>query len=227
MRKLNINILQAIITGVVTVIAGFCSFYFAIQLNEQKYKYDKDILLLQDSLNHINKIKETELKNIKALRLDVEITELMYSLLKDINATHVHLIKVHNGGKELSPTKPKYNTILSEATSIGIRGIKQNYQSRVISNSTMTAYVNSISHKYYIVSNYNDPVFKADNEEILRLRALGIKSYITSFVISTESDLIFLQVSFNKDLTDDDDLTVIKILDTSHRINKMIEKWRL
>jgi hypothetical protein len=225
MKKIDINIWQILLTGLFTVTTAFFAFYFNSRLDQQQYLYNKNLVILQDSLKNINDQKLMEINNINALFLDVEITEIMYFLLKEIDASHVHLIKVHNGGKELSPIRPKYNTILTEATNKGVRSIKHNYQSRIINSSNTNVYTKAITNKYYVVNDYKDEVFKADNEEIIRLKALDISSFIICYIMTDDNNLVFLQISFNKSVKIDEKI-INTSLDKSHLIKNILNKWK-
>lgn len=226
---LSNKLLQAIITIVVGGISAYAIYHFNTKLEVTKLNHQKELKIFQDSLANIRQQKLLETRAIAALKIDVEIAKILYELIIETGAQFAHYSKVHNGGLELHPTRPKYITILSEVTALGTSDIKEYYQSRPINTAALNTYANAITNHHYIINNFNDPVFSNDAAAIDRLKAINVNSIIVYYVGHINEELLFVQLSFNEKDIGNKKSGLIKnmIIDQGSKIETRIREFNL
>lgn len=191
------KVIQAVITSVVTIGSAIFLFYQNVEIERQKQGYAIELKILEDSLSKAGQRELEESMAIAALKIDVKIAETLYEVLQKTDASYAHYIKVHNGGLELSPTRQKYTTILSEVTQAGVNDIQEYYQKRPLNVAALNSYANALPSGTYSIDNHNDPVFKNDTEAIQRLKAININSIIIYYIGHINQELLFIQLSFD------------------------------
>ncbi|MEM6397787.1 MAG: hypothetical protein AAF741_15670 [Bacteroidota bacterium] len=139
-------------------------------------------------------------KMAKQLKGDNHIEQALQSIVNDTPAHYAQVIRIHNGGKEISAGLPLYMTVLHEHTAWGCFPLKESIQKMPVDKSYRNKIAELVERKDVHVA-VDDPDFK-DNTLQSIWRHMEAK-YARSIIISIgQKGIYFLRTTSRTDPID-------------------------